>query len=94
MKCPFCGELVARVEIEDSAGERAFSLCCGIPQEFIDNYDVFSALPEPLQQVAIERKRAEYAAMDAKSRENARAFQASLKQWRQKYGHLIAAQEE
>ena len=48
--CPFCGGHVARVEVTDSSGERAYSLCCGIPQEFLDNWDVFRDLPEPLQQ--------------------------------------------
>jgi len=94
MQCPFCGKTVARAEIQDSAGERAISLCCGIPQEFIDNYDVFSALPEPLQQVAIERRRVEYAAMDEQSRENARAFKESLEHWRATYAHLFKIPKE
>ena len=87
-QCPFCGGTIIRCEIQDSAGERAFSLCCGMPQEFVDNYDVFQALPEPLRRIAIERKEAEYAAMDAQSRKNARRFQASLDHWYAKYAHL------
>ena len=73
-QCPFCGGTIQRYEILDSGGERAASLCCDIPQEFLDNYDVYRDLPEPLQQIAIARKREEYAAMEAKSRENAQRF--------------------
>ena len=88
MDCPFCGETVIACEIQDSAGERAISLCCGIPQELIDNYDVLSGLPEPLQRIAIERKQADYAAMDAESRKNAQRFRESLDHWYAKYAHL------
>ena len=87
-QCPFCGGTIQRYEIQDSAGERAASLCCGMPQELIDNFDVLSGLPEHLQQVAIKAKKAEYAAMEAKSRENARRFGEWCKEWQIKYGHL------
>jgi len=87
-QCPFCGGRIIRCEIQDSAGERAFSLCCGIPQEFVDNFDVYRDLPEPLQRIAIERKQEEYAAMTRKSRENARRFRESLDHWYAKYAHL------
>jgi len=89
MDCPFCGGTIQRYEIQDSAGERAASLCCGMPQELIDNYDVLRNLPEALQQVAIKSKKAEYAAMEAKSQENMRRHVESLARWRAKYGHLI-----
>jgi len=90
--CPFCGGRVVRVEISDSSGERAFSLCCDMPTEFIDNYEVYEALPELLQQLAIERKRDEYAAMDEQSRENARLFKESLERWREALGAIDAGQ--
>ena len=87
-QCPFCGGTIQRYEILDSAGERAASLCCGMPQELIDNYEVLHNLPEHLQQVAIERKRAEYAAMEAKSRENARRFRECFERYDAKLRHL------
>ena len=83
--CPFCEQPTARYEHSSSAGTRAESLCCGIPQEFIDNYDVYEGLPEPLKQAAIDRKKAEYDAMDVKDRENARRFRESLAAWHAKY---------
>jgi len=87
-QCPFCGGTIQRYEIRDSGGERAASLCCGMPQELIDNFDVLSGLPEHLRQVAIKSKKAEYAAMEAQSRENARRFGEWCKEWQAKYGHL------
>jgi len=90
--CPFCGGHVVRVEISDSSGVRAFSLCCDMPTEFIDNYEVYEALPELLQQLAIERKRDEYAAMDEQSREDARLFKESLERWREALGAIDAGQ--
>ena len=86
--CPFCGGRIIRCEILDSAGERAFSLCCGMPQELIDNFDVLSGLPEHLQEVAIQQKRAEYTAMEAKSRDTAHRFRKAVDHWNAKYGHL------
>ena len=86
--CPFCGGTIIRCEIQDSAGERAFSLCCGIPEEFLDNYDVYRDLPEPLQQIAIARKKAEYEQMEAKSRENARRFRECVERYDAKLKHL------
>jgi len=86
--CPFCGGTIQRYEILDSGGERAASLCCDIPQEFLDNYDVYRDLPEPLQQIAIARKREEYAAMEAKSRENARRFRECVDRYDAKLRHL------
>ena len=83
--CPFCLEFTTRYEISTSAGTRAASLCCGIPQEFLDNYDVYEGLPEPLRQAAIDRKKAEYAAMDDQDSENARRFRESRDKWTAKY---------
>lgn len=79
--CPFCDGEICRVEITDAGGKRAFSLCCDTPLEFIDNYDVFGGLPGNLQQIAIERKKAEYAEMDRVSAENTRAFKESYERW-------------
>ena len=87
-QCPFCGGTIQRYEILDSGGERAASLCCGIAQEFLDNYDVYRALPEPLQEVAIARKQAEYEQMEAKSRENARRFRECVERYDAKLKHL------
>ncbi len=83
--CPFCKQPTARYEITSDAGTRSASLCCGIPQEFLDNYDVYEGLPEPLRQMAIDRAKAEYAAMDDKDIENARRFRESLAEWHAKY---------
>jgi len=86
--CPFCGGRIIRCEILDSAGERAISLCCGMPQELIDHFDIFQGLPEHLRQVAIQRKKEEYAEMEQKSRDNARRFREAVDHWNAKYGHL------
>jgi len=83
--CPFCHQPTTRYEHSSSAGVRAASLCCGIPQEFLDNYDVYEGLPEPLRQVAIDRMKAEYAAMDARDVENARRFRESRDAWHARY---------
>ena len=87
-QCPFCGGTIQRYEILDSAGERAASLCCGMPQELIDNFDVLSGLPEHLRQVAIKSKKAEYAAMEAQSRENTRRFQECVERYDAKLKRL------
>ena len=87
-QCPFCGGTIQRYEIQDSAGERAASLCCGMPQELIDNFDVLSGLPEHLRQVAIKSKKAEYAAMEAQSRENTRRFQECVERYDAKLKQL------
>ena len=88
-QCPFCGGTIIRCEIQDSAGERAFSLCCDIPQEFLDNYEVFSGLPEPLQQVAIARKKAEYEEMVAQSHDNAHRFRECVERYDAKLKHIL-----
>lgn len=87
--CPFCGKPTTRYEISSEAGTRAASLCCGIPQEFLDNYDVYEGLPEPLRQTAIDRAKAEYDAMDDKDIENARRYRESRDKWEAKYAHLM-----
>lgn len=89
MICPFCGGTVARAEFTSSSGERAESLCCYVPTEFIDNYDTFADLPKDLQQIAIERRKAEYAVMGAQDRENARRFREVKERWDATHGHLF-----
>ena len=81
MNCPLCGGHIARVEVTTCSGERAYSLCCGIPQEFLDNWDTFSDLPEDLQRIAIEKRKAEYAAMNEQDSENARRFRERVIEW-------------
>ena len=88
-QCPFCGGTIVRCEIQDSAGERAISLCCGVAQELIDNYGVLSGLPEHLREVAIQRKKEEYAAMEEKSRENARRFRECVERYDAKLKHIL-----
>ena len=83
--CPFCNERTARVEYSSSAGKRAISMCCGAAQELIDNFDVLKSLPAGLMQVALDSKRAEYAAMDEQDREDARRFRESRDAWYAKY---------
>lgn len=79
--CPLCGERITRCEYTDSAGTRRETLCCNAPLEIVDNWDVFSGLPEALQQVAIEKIKAEYAEMSRKSAENARLFKENSDRW-------------
>lgn len=87
--CPICNEPITRVEIVTSSGERALSLCCGIPLEIIDNWEVFEGLPGNLQQAAIERARAEYAEMDKADAEKSRRFAESEKWFRDNYPRLM-----
>ena len=87
--CPFCHHPTVRVEHTTSAGERAFSLCCDMPTEFIDNFDVYEALPEPLRQIAIDKVRADYAAMNEQDQANAAAFAASRDRWYETHAHLF-----
>ena len=79
--CPLCGGRITRVEITDEGGTRRFSLCCDAPLEAIDNWDVFSGLDETYQKMAIARIAAEYAAMDSRSKENARQFKIGRDKW-------------
>ena len=79
--CPLCGGRVQRVEVTSVSGERAYSSCCNIPQEFLDNWDTFSDLPEDLQRIAIEKRKAEYAAMTLQDSEVARRFRERVIEW-------------
>jgi hypothetical protein len=92
--CPFCGGEICRVEITDAGGKRAFSLCCGIPLEILDNWEVFEPLPDVLKQAAIDKIQAEYAAMDEQSAENARRFKEADEHWRATCPHLFKSGEQ
>ena len=83
--CPFCHKPTTRYEHTSDAGTRAASLCCGIPQEFLDLYDAYASLPGDLMQVAIDGRKKEYDRMDEKDIENARQFKESLARWHAKY---------
>lgn len=90
--CPFCHQPTTRYEFSSSAGTRAASLCCDIPQEFLDLYDAYASLPGDLMQVAIDGRKAEYAAMDEKDVEIARRFResrGSQEAFDAKYAHLM-----
>ena len=89
MDCPFCGGHVTRASFSTSSGLREISLCCGIPLEFIDGYNVFSALPESLQCAAIDARKEEYATMDEQDREDARRFRESRDKWYKHNAHLF-----
>lgn len=86
--CPFCSGRVQPFEISSAGGSIVESLCCDIPFEFIENYDVFSALPEILQQVAIERKKEEHDALRQQWLENARRHKAAVDAWYDRNAHL------
>ena len=65
-QCPVCGGTPVLCQTISSLAEGTdcYSLCCGIGQDIIDNWDVLEALPEIHQQMAIEQsrqQRAEYA---------------------------------
>jgi len=79
--CPLCEGHITRVEITDEGGTRRFSLCCDAPLEVIDNWEVFGGLDETYQQLAIAKIKAEYAAMDERSKENARQFKIGRDKW-------------
>lgn len=87
--CPMCGGEICRVEITDAGGKRAFSLCCDIPLEILDNWDVYAGLPPEYQQLAIDKIEAEYAEMDRQSRENARRFKENYDKWMQLHPELF-----
>ena len=61
--------------------------------ELIENYDVFEALPPPLQQAALEGDKAQQAAVFAKAREHAVAFQASRDRWMRTHAHLFKGEQ-
>lgn len=89
MDCPFCGGHITRASFSTSSGCREISLCCRIPLEFIDEYDVLSALPESLQQAAIDGRKAEYEVMDKQDCENAQQFRESQDRWYKTHAHLF-----
>jgi len=89
MKCPFCGGTVQEYGWQCSGGSVRASLCCDVSMELIENYDVFEALPPPLQQAALEGDKAQQAAVFAKAREHAVAFQASRDRWMRTHAHLF-----
>ena len=92
MDCPFCGGKIARVEETNLAGKREYSLCCDVPLEVIDNYEVFSALPPALQRIALKRGREEHREWLA---QNQRAIEAYKRDrparlaFDKKYAHLL-----
>ena len=92
--CPFCGGKVVRVEVTSAAGTRAYSLCCDVPTTFIDNYDVYAALPEPLQQASIEREKAEFERMRQEDAEAARRFEETRKEWFTRHPELFKSEGE
>lgn len=87
--CPMCGKRPCRVEITDAGGTRKFSLCCDIPTEILDNWDVFEPLPDVLKLAAINKIKSEYAEMNKRSAENAQLFKESYEKWRANYPHLF-----
>ena len=89
MKCPLCGGQVIRAGHISDAGETHFTLCCDASLELIDNYEVYEALPPPLQQVALERDRQQTADILAKDQELARAFIAGRAEILERYAHVI-----
>lgn len=86
--CPFCGKPTTHAGWTTHEGTRDYSLCCGIPWEFIAHYDVYAGLPEPLRQVAIDTRKAEYAAMDERDRKNARRFAEVEAAYKERYAYL------
>lgn len=91
MKCPFCGGTVIRCEITGDIGTQRFSLCCDMPTDFIDEYEVLSALPPQTQEAMIAQRKAEWAEGIQKAKE--RAYQAAelRERWYVQYAHLIKA---
>lgn len=78
MQCPICGGQVTRVEVSREGGEIAYSLCCHVPLEILDNWDVYEGLPEQLRNVAIDRAKADHVALRQKWAEDARRFREAL----------------
>jgi hypothetical protein len=82
MQCPICDGQIIKTERSGSGGTIAYSLCCGVPLEILDNWDVYEALPEPLQFLAIERAKADHEALRqqwAKDTERFRETEARYK---------------
>ena len=58
-QCPVCGGIPTLVQSMSSMveGTDCYSLCCGIGQDIIDNWDVLEALPSIHVEMAIEQSR-------------------------------------
>lgn len=91
MKCPFCGGTVIRCEISGDVGTQKFSLCCDMPTDMIDQYEVFSALPAQMQEDMITQRKAEWAEGVRRAREHARQAAECREKWHARYAHLIKA---
>lgn len=78
MQCPICNGHVTRVEVSRNGGTIAYSLCCGVPLEILDNWEVYEALPEPLQNIAIERAKADHEALRQKWADDTKRFKEAL----------------
>ena len=74
MECPFCGGKVQEYGWQCSGGSVRASLCCDVSMDLIENYDVFAALPAPLQQAALKGDKTRQAAVFAKARADAEAY--------------------
>lgn len=92
--CPFCGGQVTRVIASSAAGERAYSLCCDVGLDLIDNFEVFEALPADLRDLAIEQGRQARREMNEKDRHEAARFKASLARWHENFRHLSQKENE
>ena len=92
--CPSCGGAITRCSFSDAGGVRNFSLCCDVPLEIIDNWDVYEGLPENLQQVAVEKIKARYAEMTRVSKENARRFKENDERWQKSHPHLFKSDKQ
>ena len=57
--------------------------------ELIENYDVFEALPPPLQQAALEGDRARQEAIYVKNALNSIGFVESRDRWLRTHAHLF-----
>lgn len=89
-KCPFCGGDILRIQISSDAGEIAYSACCDVGLDLIDNPDVVMALPEPLRAKALAESRAELVAYNERGRAAAERFAAAKAHWDASYGRALA----
>ena len=89
MKCPFCGGTVSEYEFTNMGGTIRASGCCDVSMELIENYDVFEALPPPLQQAALEGDRARQEAIYVKNALNSIGFVESRDRWLRTHAHLF-----
>lgn len=88
--CPKCQQIQGRYEISSVGGRIGRTLCCNTPLDIVDNWDVFGALPAELQQAAIERKEAEFAALIAEWQEADARYEQRLAQWHEQNDHIYA----